>query len=77
MRPISLLALALVLLVSSGDAQLAEPTNDGELEAGPESVDNDPTVYEWEIVLPAREAEDDWGGVEPTWLANRTNRTVP
>ena len=47
--------MALVLLVSGGDAQVSEG---GGIEEAP---DNDPVIYEWEVVAPAIDSRD------PAW----------
>jgi len=48
--------LGLLLLASSCGAQ------------DPPAPDDDPVIYDWEIVAPATNSTDGWGGSPPPWF---------
>lgn len=61
MKPYVLLALALLLTASSGTSQKVEADKEpgSDPVEGPSALDNDATIYEFEVAAPAIDSQDD------------------
>lgn len=68
MRFLPIPATAILLL--SALAGNAQPQNDSATTGCLENCGplDDPAIYPGEIIMPAREWEDDWGGSPPEWI---------
>lgn len=64
--------LPLVALLLAGSATPDTPESATEDAPGPSCSDcgplDDPAFYPGEIVVPAREWDDGWGGKQPSWV---------